>query len=34
MPVLELDDGTVLAQSFAILNYVGLKYGLKPADAL
>lgn len=24
----------MLAQSFAILNYVGLKYGLKPADAL
>ena len=34
MPVLELDDGTCLAQSFAILNYVGLKYGLKPNDAL
>ena len=34
MPCLELDDGTFLAQSFAILNYVGLTYGLKPADAM
>ena len=34
VPALELDDGTVLAQGNAILNYVGNKYNLKPADAL
>ena len=34
LPLLELDDGTVLAQAFPILNYIGLTYGLKPQNAL
>ena len=34
MPVLELDDGTQLVQTRAILSYIGAKYNLKPTDAM
>ena len=32
MPILELDDGTQLVQTAAILHYIGAKYGLIPAE--
>ena len=32
VPMLELDDGTKLCQTMAILNYLGTVYGLKPKD--
>ena len=34
VPVLELDDGTILSQSWAIMRYLGLKYKLIPTDPL
>ena len=34
MPILELDDGTQLAQSKAILQWVGRKHNLVPQDAM
>ena len=34
LPILELEDGTMLSQSAPILNYVGRKYNLVPTDAL
>ena len=34
VPVLELDDGTRLGQSGAILSYIGSKYNMKPQDPL
>ena len=34
IPVLELEDGTRLAQSMSILRYVGRKHGYYPADPL
>merc|ERR1712153_81214 len=34
MPILELEDGTMLSQSAPILNYVGRKYNLVPTDAM
>mgnify|MGYP000524557386 CR=1 FL=1 len=34
MPLLELDDGTLLTQTDAIIDYLGNKYNLKGADAL
>ena len=34
MPVLILEDGTCLSQSIPVLNYVGAKYGLRPADPM
>ena len=34
MPMLELDDGTQMYQTTAIINYLGEKHGLVPADAM
>ena len=34
MPVLELDDGTLLSQSWAILKFIGHKNGLIPTDPM
>lgn len=34
MPVLELDDGTRLTQTNAIVRYLGTKYGMAPTDPL
>ena len=34
MPLLELEDGTMLAETSPILNYLGAKYNLKPEDPL
>ena len=34
MPLLELEDGTTLAQSAAIMNYLGDVHKLAPADPM
>ena len=34
IPMLELDDGTCLFQTNAIIQYVGAKYGLVPEDPM
>eukprot|EP00355_Strombidium_rassoulzadegani_P007889 CAMPEP_0168620034 /NCGR_PEP_ID=MMETSP0449_2-20121227/6919_1 /TAXON_ID=1082188 /ORGANISM="Strombidium rassoulzadegani, Strain ras09" /LENGTH=80 /DNA_ID=CAMNT_0008661007 /DNA_START=30 /DNA_END=269 /DNA_ORIENTATION=- len=32
VPVLELDDGSKMEQTTAIVNFLGQKYGLRPSD--
>ena len=34
VPLLHLEDGTVLSQTKAILNFIGKKYGLMPDDPM